>query len=460
MDEPGRNDDCPCGSGKKYKRCCLELRRLEDEERASRRAAFEAALSWLEEHHGEALEEEVDAAVLGFMDDGQREQFRELPEAARELVTGFALERLIAGGELAIDGLDISVPELLLGPGGAALGDEGRRWIEALSSHEVSLWRVDAARPGEALVLRDLLDPLASPLTVHERLRARYLGPGEAFLGRVVPWRGRLECTDATLPVEPESIPFLLHGVREALAGEQGEGESAPPEPWVSADALWERWLELIVGPERLPLLFDEASGEPLEHITDIFKVADWGRLEELLDLPEVMRVDSRVWVHTRDGEDLRVHFIGSITEQDHLLVLTQLARTADAERAWLEGVTGGVVTHLERVTSPVEPVPGDPATLLSDLEAAGPASSERVQETYLEVYRTWPEVPLEFLGDFSPREALAHPGFHERVEELLVTYEESEAILARRAGRLPVSFDFLWEELGLGDGRSEETVH
>lgn len=23
-DEPGRNDPCPCGSGKKYKQCCLK----------------------------------------------------------------------------------------------------------------------------------------------------------------------------------------------------------------------------------------------------------------------------------------------------------------------------------------------------------------------------------------------------------------------------------------------------
>lgn len=25
---PGRNDRCPCGSGKKYKRCCIKARRV------------------------------------------------------------------------------------------------------------------------------------------------------------------------------------------------------------------------------------------------------------------------------------------------------------------------------------------------------------------------------------------------------------------------------------------------
>jgi len=38
MAKPGRNDPCPCGSGKKYKRCCL------DKDEAAERAALAAAL--------------------------------------------------------------------------------------------------------------------------------------------------------------------------------------------------------------------------------------------------------------------------------------------------------------------------------------------------------------------------------------------------------------------------------
>ena len=34
MSKVGRNDPCPCGSGKKFKRCCLE--RMEAEERSAR----------------------------------------------------------------------------------------------------------------------------------------------------------------------------------------------------------------------------------------------------------------------------------------------------------------------------------------------------------------------------------------------------------------------------------------
>jgi hypothetical protein len=49
MAKVGRNDMCPCGSGKKFKRCCLE--RTEAEERAQR---LQAESDRLSAEHGEA----------------------------------------------------------------------------------------------------------------------------------------------------------------------------------------------------------------------------------------------------------------------------------------------------------------------------------------------------------------------------------------------------------------------
>jgi len=63
----GRNDPCPCGSGKKYKRCCIE--RVEAEQRAERaRAAHEQA------QRSEAVTEAVGRLV---------EESRALEEADR-----------------------------------------------------------------------------------------------------------------------------------------------------------------------------------------------------------------------------------------------------------------------------------------------------------------------------------------------------------------------------------------
>ncbi len=43
MDKIGRNDPCPCGSGKKYKKCCLEKDEREKSEQLKQARAQEEA---------------------------------------------------------------------------------------------------------------------------------------------------------------------------------------------------------------------------------------------------------------------------------------------------------------------------------------------------------------------------------------------------------------------------------
>ena len=107
MSKVGRNDPCPCGSGKKFKRCCLE--RVEAEERAERlRAEAERAEAEFDEvdefvetlEHARAVLEEsqivaqvdrLSEAVLRGIEAGR---FDEADSAARQLMAGFPDEPL------------------------------------------------------------------------------------------------------------------------------------------------------------------------------------------------------------------------------------------------------------------------------------------------------------------------------------------------------------------------------
>jgi hypothetical protein len=53
MDKIGRNDPCPCGSGKKYKKCCLEKDEQEKSEQRKLKAQEEAAETTDEEKEKE-----------------------------------------------------------------------------------------------------------------------------------------------------------------------------------------------------------------------------------------------------------------------------------------------------------------------------------------------------------------------------------------------------------------------
>lgn len=95
MAKTGRNDPCPCGSGKKYKNCCLPKDEAAEHARfahaaaqaaeatAARRKAQHEALESLEEEHdlAEASNAVVDLVRAGKLDEAEL--------AARELLVRF-----------------------------------------------------------------------------------------------------------------------------------------------------------------------------------------------------------------------------------------------------------------------------------------------------------------------------------------------------------------------------------
>jgi tetratricopeptide (TPR) repeat protein len=88
MAKIGRNDPCPCGSGKKYKKCCLPLH---EESRAKERET--AALT-----AGSIDLDELSNSVVDLIEAGRLE---EAEAACRELLTRFpdqidGMERLAA----------------------------------------------------------------------------------------------------------------------------------------------------------------------------------------------------------------------------------------------------------------------------------------------------------------------------------------------------------------------------
>lgn len=95
MAKPGRNDPCPCGSGDKYKRCCLPKEQAAEHAQFARAAAeaAEAATARKKEEQAafEALEEEHDLAEASnaVIDLVRAGKLDEAERAARELLVRF-----------------------------------------------------------------------------------------------------------------------------------------------------------------------------------------------------------------------------------------------------------------------------------------------------------------------------------------------------------------------------------
>ena len=82
MSTIGRNEPCPCGSGRKYKRCCLPTHEVAAAERAIARRAPPPVVAW-EEDDGldEASNRVVDLVHAGQLDEAE--------QAARDLLARY-----------------------------------------------------------------------------------------------------------------------------------------------------------------------------------------------------------------------------------------------------------------------------------------------------------------------------------------------------------------------------------
>lgn len=71
MNKIGRNDLCPCGSGQKYKKCCLAKNEGFEARRREERQAIQTAIDWLQAAYPE---EAATALHFDFMDEPDEER--------------------------------------------------------------------------------------------------------------------------------------------------------------------------------------------------------------------------------------------------------------------------------------------------------------------------------------------------------------------------------------------------
>ena len=61
----GRNDPCPCGSGRKYKHCCGRAAATSDDDQKEHAGAVERGLDWLARRHRKASGAAIEAMLFG-----------------------------------------------------------------------------------------------------------------------------------------------------------------------------------------------------------------------------------------------------------------------------------------------------------------------------------------------------------------------------------------------------------
>jgi hypothetical protein len=471
MTATGRNDPCPCGSGRKFKRCCIgkEGPAARPFTVAERESALGALLRFAERAE---LEADHDAAERDFWEDWLDELSDEEDEERVVLDQGegafhlwFAFDVVLEGGH--------TVADLFLEREGGRLRAGEREYLERMRPTHLRLYEVVEVRPDEGLRLLDLWTE--ERLWIRERLATRQLVRWDLVAARTMPGADG----DPVL----EGVPFVFAaGDREPLLAELRDAHATFLREHPAGDLtaffkqagalFFQLWLDYTALPSAPPLLTPE--GDPVELARVTFDVRDGVAVARALaGHPDLGTQDdgSYVWTEPletgpdreptggiviesrpwRPGEAPR-RSLGTIVLEGESVRFEATSRSRAARgRGFLEGLLGRAVRFRDVTYQDVdEALAEHRASHLPPPDELPPEVQAELTAGFLdEHYRKWPDMPLPALGGRTPREAAGLPGVRPDLVALLKDME-SRAERGRREGRPAYDFGWLWAELGL----------
>jgi hypothetical protein len=474
----GRNDPCPCGSGRKFKHCCLRVQAVEDGLRARLRSAEGALVPALFSYAAQEFGHE-------FFAEAWDEFFlwNDVPddiESSKEFGTTFdpffvfdfvpdAAEDLLPDGwptePLALHFLRHEVesaPQL------------HREFIEQACRSPASFFVVEAVFAGRALDIKDILT--GRRFHVLEQSASRTLHVGDVLFTRVVTACGGSIMTGACPWVIPASWHIPLIDTRERLR----------PKRLLTREELFDYDLEVrqayheivdaVLHPP-LPVL-QNTDGDPLELTTLTYELGvtvaeaveqltplatvrgDVYLADEVRDAAGGLTAATLTWIKAgnrkhKDWDNttlgtLRLDGSGLVVEVNSARrrrrIEKEIAKCLGSAAALVDTTITDLAEELERRR---ESRSSGPLHLVTPADSPRSPELEAIEtELARKHWDAWLDTKVPALGNRTPRQAAKTASGRERLEALLADYSQKSV-----SGRNAFGPDIgtLKRKLGLG---------
>lgn len=451
-----RNDPCPCGSGKKYKHCCLSANQnvIPLVEQVGHSGTVAKAMDWLMQRHRKAMKTAFSQLLDEVLDPQDMDAYAKLDHETMVSVQINLTEFLLAEGDILVQGSKRRVPDYVLGPSGPLLTAGQRDWLQQLAQRPLRLYDVTDVVAGEQMTLCDSLDNDALPVIVRERSGTKELLPGGRIACRVVRSGDHFEMSGAAYNfsiMAGQAVGSFLQAMSEEFGHLQDLEKS-------QARALMRAWLKQFVAPAFMPTLMDAYSGEPMLLVTDHYRVLDWqGLASAMKACTDVFGDRKEGWgrlLDCDDGQTRAIANIGPGKKDDQIVVFYKTQGYADKGRVWFDAVADGAVAFLLRAVQDPKSLMGPGKTASTEPESSNPMDptmlAQVIEGAIHRSYANWADELIPALGNKTPRQAMQTAAGLERVKGLIRSYETGEKQQAVQQGRPEVSYDFLWQSLGL----------
>ncbi len=469
MGKTGRNDPCPCGSGKKYKQCCLN----NDEARQSRLSEefgfVETALGWLTSAHEKEVDEAIKDDFFAALNDEEIDEIPYLSSAFTQMLTENIRDWLLSDAILKIDGKDERAIDLILGPDGPDLPQKGSEYLRGKALPHLSLFEVLKGEPHKGVIITDMLNEKTTPIFVKDLKASQGLVPWSTLGARLVERNGEYHFSGGVYPMPREEALACLDILRQRIEN----AENADAERAARSREIIGSWLKSLVAPPEDFELDDQGYKGSSDVITDIYEVNDWETLLAALRAREDIEEEEEgiTWARITSRDDGAEFHVATIERtsyasdiDDVLEVLCDTHEDADDTRQWLEGFAGELLSYADRdVFTPSkhyeEPLRKEKRKNKNKKKkkrsSAGNVSTlsaeDRAQilfEITARFYEKWSSMRLPDLNDKTPLEAAEDPELRPMLVELLKRAEQNEALLAEEHGRAVFDLSYLWEQL------------
>jgi SEC-C motif-containing protein len=483
MTEPGRNWQCPCGSGLKYKRCCL---RRNDEVALD---ALEAERVWdrMQSWALDRFDAELGESLKGYMD---RRGVGSEERPANDEDMSLALCWLLIDRELADGGtparLYSELPDLTNGE---------RCMAQRIAASRLGLYRVREVERGAWIDLENVLDGsttrVTSPNVSREAVRWHVLmcrvmtgGPSSSLWGAAgfyEPVEERALIAELQRIADARNFGAGGAGLHAALRAGAGElvcfvppSRCAEPVPYTLegdpvavAEATWR-----LRDPSAAIAALRGVPGLAFEGETEDGAGVTFGWLtprrelrasRPVLPSGAIIMESGPIWVGADGNLELDdVTSLGTFTVREDRLEFFAMseARLAAAE-ALVETHVGLIAGRPKRRVRSVDDASraarhesklgkaratADPHLTATEQYEAPSAPDARIRDL---TYRRWIDDPDRLLGDMSPREAATHNEYRDELELMVRSFEHHSA-RERNDARPGPEVAWLRAELGL----------
>ena len=462
MTGAGRNDPCPCGSGKKQKRCCgVTPDAVRGESTGYSQAVRTTALEKLNRFacRSEFENDRALAQVLfwgsysGELSDTERERLLRNEMVDINFCNFLRLDLDVDDGQTLID--------LFLQRRGASLARAERLYLQSLQGSHVGLYEVTEVQPGKGVRLQSLWGGPQN-VWIEERTASTTIVRWDLLGARVV------QQPDGGFMFEGDLYPLparfkarAIERLEQDYQVAMEDGRAVPSATFLKRVAfrLHGLWLEAQLGGATPKLAtFD---GEELEGVKHTFAIDSPSGLVRALDAcAELQAEEQDRWVLLEEVDDV-FHLLAEFRLAEGELVSTSMCRAhGERARALTLRIAGEAVHHLrtefQDVGELMEEARRAPREERRD-EAPSPEAAALLKRTLDKHYRRWLDQELPALDGSTPRAAAVNITLRPRLVDLLHQMENDEA-------RAPLSdlgaYDFGWVRRELGLERPRPAAH